>query len=478
MAKLLREEMARKCRESLVAWCIEALAPFQQVPARHHVALIRELEAVERGETDRLMVTMPPRHAKSFYVSRLFPAYFLCRRPRTSIIAASHTYSLAEDFGRFSRNLVDQHRDTLGYWLRPDSKAAGRWNTSRHGSYLAAGVGKAIAGRPADLLIIDDPVPNREAAESETQREHTWNWYRSDAYTRLQPKGRIILVMTRWHEDDLGGRLLRDMEAGGDQWKIVNFPALALENDPMGRAPGEALWPEWFTREDLLRIRATIGERDFAALYQQSPRPPEGALFKVGMLAVQDAVPPLQATVRAWDFAATRKMGTSDPDWTVGLKLGRTVSGGYVVIDIVRFRGSPDEVLASLVNTAKYDGPRVKIRIPEEPGQAGKMQALAFTQALAGYSVVAERETGDKANRADPVAAQVNIGGFSMQRAPWNMAFREELASFPNGSHDDQVDALSGAFSVVGLQSRPMKISDMAFNHLARNGNGHGRSPI
>jgi hypothetical protein len=278
----MEERKRRLIRRSLAAFAIEALAPLGQTPARHHRLLIAKLEALSRGEIDRLMVLMPPGSAKSTYASVLFPAWWFCRHPGSAIIAASHTAELAERFGRRVRNLVATHSQALGYGLVADNRAAGRWETSDGGEYFAAGVGGSITGRRSSLGIIDDPVKSQQDAESETVRERIFEWYRSDFYTRLTPRARVVLIQTRWHEADLAGRLLAEMAAGGNQWNVLNLPALANSvDDPMGRAMGEPIWPEWETAEDLARKRATLGERAFGALFQQDPRPAGTSFFDV-----------------------------------------------------------------------------------------------------------------------------------------------------------------------------------------------------
>lgn len=232
------------------------------------------LEAVERGEIDRLMVTMPPRHGKSEEVTIRFPAWVLGRNAKAQVITASYNSDLATDFGRKVRNVVNSPRysNIFDTRLAVDSKAANRWNTNEGGAYVAAGVGTAVTGRGADYLIIDDPLKDRAEAESELKRNTVWDWYTSTAYTRLMPKGRVIVVQTRWHEDDLAGRLLEAVEKGGDKWVCLNLPAIDGE--------GKALWPERYPVEALERIKAAIGPRDWAALYQQQPSPDDGDFFK------------------------------------------------------------------------------------------------------------------------------------------------------------------------------------------------------
>jgi hypothetical protein len=253
--------------------------------------LLDKLEKVSRGEIDRLAVFMPPGAAKSTYASILYAPWHLAQNPSANIIAASHTAELAEKWGRRVRNLIAEHSPVLGVGLAPDSQAAGRWETDHGGEYFAAGVGGAIAGRRADLVVIDDPIRSREDADSETVRDKIWDWYKSDLYTRLKPGGRIVLIQTRWHEDDLAGRLLADMAAGGDHWEVISLPALAESDDPLGRTVGQPLWPEWEDSENLERKRRAVGARDWSALYQQRPAPEDGDYFKLEWLKPYDIAP-------------------------------------------------------------------------------------------------------------------------------------------------------------------------------------------
>jgi predicted phage terminase large subunit-like protein len=442
----------KKIRKSFLAWCLLALGEQGLVPAAHHRLLIKKLQDVADGKIKRLMVLMPPGAAKSTYTSKLFPAWLLARTAHYSIIGASHTASLAEDFSRDVQRFISDNEEMLGISLVNTSSEL--WRTSNHGRYKAAGVDGPITGSRADIAIIDDPVKSRADADSESYRERTWKWYLNDLRTRMKPNSPIVLVMTRWHEDDLGGRIL---QAQRELWDVVSLPAFAVEDDPLGREVGQVLGsddPNY--RLDLemeaarVEMELSSATREFSALYQQSPRPAEGALFRVANIEVIDAAPACGQSVRAWDLAATKKAGSRDPDWTAGVKLMRTKEGRFIVTDVTRLRGGPDEVERAIVNTASQDGQAVRISLPQDPGQAGKGQVLYFTRALAGYRVEASPETGDKTTRAMPVVSQCNVGNLSIVRAPWNRAFIEELAGFPNGSHDDMVDALSRAFAMVG----------------------------
>jgi predicted phage terminase large subunit-like protein len=433
---------------SLIAWAEQALEPIGQTPARVHRLILAELERLAEGETDRLMLLLPPGHAKSTYASVLFPAWWFARHPASSIITACHTADLAEHFARQVRTVIADHSETLGYGLARTDRATARWRTTNRGDYFASGVRGPITGRRADLVLIDDPIKSHTEADSPGARDALWNWYRSDLATRLKPRGRIVLIMTRWHEDDLGGRLIH----ADPSWHLLKLPALAEAADPMGRAPGEALWPEWEDEAALARKRQSVGSRVWQALYQQNPGPDSNALFLTARIPViePEALPTGTREVRAWDLAATLPGEGRDPDWTVGIKLARLPTGQVRVTDIVRLRAGPAEVADAIVTTAGQDGAAVLIGLPQDPGQAGKQQVAWLIQRLAGYRVRASPETGAKLTRATPAAAQVEAGLLVLHRALWNRAFIDELRDFPNGRKDDQVDALSRGMALLG----------------------------
>jgi predicted phage terminase large subunit-like protein len=433
---------------SLVAWAERALEPIGQSPAAVHRRILTELERLAEGQTDRLMLLLPPGHAKSTYASVLFPAWWFTRHPASSVITACHTADLAEHFARQVRALVTDQTDLLGYGLAKTDRATARWRTTSRGDYFASGVRGPITGRRADLILIDDPIKSHTEADSPGARDALWNWYRSDLTTRLKPGGRIVLIMTRWHEDDLGGRLID----ADPSWHVLRLPALAEPDDPMGRAPGDALWPEWESAEALLRRRQSVGQRVWQALYQQNPGPDSNALFLTTRIHVTEpeALPTGTREVRAWDLAATLPGEGRDPDWTVGIKLARLATGRILVTDIVRLRAGPAEVADMIVATASQDGAAVLIGLPQDPGQAGKQQVAWLTQRLAGYRVRASPESGSKLTRATPAAAQVEAGQVSLYRALWNRGFIDELRDFPNGRKDDQVDALSRGIALLG----------------------------
>ena len=432
------DDMRQRIRRHFSSWTRLAL-PSGQAPAAHHLLLMGALRDVCMGHTDRLMVLMPPGSAKSTYASVLFPPWWFLNHPTSNVIAASHTAALAGAFGGRVRGAIGEHGALLGYGLS-DPRARDDFRLSCGGTYFAVGVRGAVTGRRADLILIDDPVASHETADSATEREQLWEWYRSDLLTRLKPGGRVVLIMTRWHQDDIGGRLLQ----GADTWRCVKLPALAGANDPLGRAPGTPLWPQWEDGMALERRRTTLGERSWAALYQQEPRPPDGNTFKPGMIGTVDVATP-ERCVRAWDLAATAAGG----DYTVGLKLGREAGGRFVVLDVVRFQGSPLEVERRIAAVARADGAATTISLPQDPGQAGKFQAQYLIRGLAGFRVSASVESGDKDHRAAPVSCQADAGNLAVLRAGWNRDFLDELAEAPGGRHDDQIDALSRAFTAL-----------------------------
>ena len=285
LARVEKKLWDLRCRNDLTAWAIEALEPMEQLPAKHHRVLLDHLKRVQSGEIDRLMVCMPPGHAKSTYCSVLYPPWAFAQRPNLQVIGASHGADLAEDFSGFAQGHIQAHPAILGYRLRTQNVK--RWRTTNGGFYRAAGVGGSITGRRADLGIIDDPVKSAAEAESLTMREATWQWYTTDFYSRLKPGAAIVVIMTRWHEDDLGGRLLAAAEAGGDRWTLLKMPAICdASDDPLGRAIGEALWPEWQDETALARIRANVGEHVWGSLYQQDPKPRGASFFDIDKLLV------------------------------------------------------------------------------------------------------------------------------------------------------------------------------------------------
>ncbi len=272
----------KNARETLIGFTQFTKPDYR--PAALHYAIAEKLEAVERREIKRLMIMMPPRHGKTELASRRFPARYLGRHPSHELISASYNADLASEFGRDVRNIVDSPEYKClfpGISLAADSQAKDRWHVSGGGSYLAAGVGTSVTGHGAHIFLIDDPIKDRATAESETYRKALWNWYTSVAYTRLAPDAAIVLIQTRWHTEDLAGKLMiEEAEGTGDKWDKLIFPAL--------NESGHALWTEAYPEDVLHQIQSVIGIMDWASLYEQRPRPIGGSFFSENSLLVSD----------------------------------------------------------------------------------------------------------------------------------------------------------------------------------------------
>jgi predicted phage terminase large subunit-like protein len=422
---------ARQARNSLLGFT-EFTNPLYQ-RARHHALIADALERVERGEQDRLMVFMPPRHGKSELASKRFPAWCLGRNPRHQIIAASYNSDLANDFGRNVRNIVAEPEFGQVFpsvSLAADSQAANRMNTNHGGAYVAAGVGTAVTGRGADIALIDDPFKDREEADSERRRDTVWDWYRSTLFTRLMPGGSIVLIQTRWHEDDLAGRLLEQdgrIEDGG-QWEVLELPAIGKD--------GAALWPEWYDLPTLERIKATIGPREWSALYQQRPQPDDGTFFKREWFKTSGPLPQGLRYYGTSDYAVTDGGG----DFTVHRMWGIDSTGAIHRVDGWRGQTTSDVwVERKLDLVAKYKplawfGEGGVIQKAIEPMLKRRMRERNVFCRLEWLSSVA-----DKPTRARSFQAMAASGRVYFEPD----ADLSEFLVFPAGKHDDDVDTAS-----------------------------------
>lgn len=426
----LRAIRAEKARRSLSAFTSFTQPGYQD--AEHQRLLDEKLEAVERGEIDRLMVFMPPRHGKSEKASKRFPSWYLGRNPDRQIIAASYNSDLATDFGREVRNIIasPEYGEVFGnVGLRQDSKAADRMNTNHGGVYIAAGVGTASTGRGAHLGLIDDPFKDRQDADSELQREKVWSWYRSTFFTRLMPGGAIVLIQTRWHEDDLAGRLLEQdgrVEDGGE-WTVLELPAIDTT--------GHALWPDWYDIPALDRIRRTIGPREWSALYMQSPQPAEGTFFQRDWFETWGDLPPL------------RKYGTSDyavtdggGDYTVHRIWGVGPDGKIYRLDGWRGQTTSDVWIDRKLDLMAKHKPSAWF------GEAGVIQKAIepmLRRRMRERKVFCRLEwmpsIHDKATRARGFQSRAAMGMVAFEPG----ADLSEFLSFPAGKHDDEVDVAS-----------------------------------
>jgi len=421
---------------------------------RHLDLLNRKLVDVAAGRIKRLMIFMPPRHGKSEFASHYFPAWFLGTFPEKRVILASYEASFAGSWGRKVREAVTEAnaRGIFPVRVSQGNSSVSDWGLEKHdgkrwrttsGGMVTAGAGGAITGRGFGLGIIDDPTKNSEEAQSPVYREKLWDWYNSTFATRAEPDAAQVIIETRWHQDDLAGRVLANAE---EPWEVVSFPAIAEEEDVLGRQLGEALWPERYSVDALDLIRRERGSHWWSAMYQQRPSAREGGFFKRAWFKVIPEAPyEVTGRVRYWDKAATEGGG----DWTVGVLMSRTPDGAYVVEDVRRGQWSSGSVKQNILETASSDGKAVKVVMEQEPGSSGKDSIADYRMALQGYTFRGDPVSGSKQVRADPLASQAEGENVRLVRAPWNDEFIEELCAFDKGAHDDQVDAASGAFGAL-----------------------------
>jgi predicted phage terminase large subunit-like protein len=455
------------------------------VPYDHLLELNDALLRVAAGEVLRLAVTMPPRHGKSELISRYLPAWYLGRFPDRQVMLASYEASFAASWGAKARDLLEGFGPSLfGVAVSDASAAKDEWRIAgRDGVMVTSGLKGGITGKGAHLLIIDDPVKDAESAQSKTKRDAAWDWWVSTARPRLMPStrtapaGAVIVVMTRWHEDDLVGRLLEHQE-DGDQWEVLNLPALAEDDDALGRPAGAALCPELFDERDLDSTRRAIGSYWWASLYQQRPAPAEGLLFKdehfrywtpsqtpdgetLIMLHKLDGeahpIPVHKLTkFQTADIAASSK---TTADYTVVSTFGRTPDGEIVVLDVARRRFDLLDVPGFIDGEHEKHG-RPPLWVEDFGHGFGVVQALRRR----GIAVHGAKPIGDKVTRAmDAVARYEAHDVFHPRTAAWLGDFEAEMKAFPSGANDDQVDTVAYAAivlpKVTAVQAKPASTS-------------------
>jgi len=430
-------------------------------PADHHFQIAAKLEAVERGDIKRLMIFMPPRHGKSELASKRFPAWCLGRDPDKNFISASYNSELAGDFGREVRNIIQEEEYANLFpntSIAKDSGSAPRWHTNGLGGYVAAGIGTAVTGRGAHIFTIDDPIKDREQAESETQRRRIYDWYKSTAYTRLESElsgevteedlfwdvsaslreglikpfeGAIVLIQTRWHEDDLAGKLITDMENGADQWEILDLPAIQ---------DNQALWPSKYPLDKLQKIKAAIGAREWSALYQQQPQPDEGTYFLKTWFERYDKLPD---PVNVWmtsDYAVSEDKG----DYTEHTVWGIDYENNIYVMDNWHGQTTPDVWIDEALKLIRKYTPYVwfgeggVIRRSTEPFIRKAMQDQETYVRLEWINPV-----GDKPSRARAFQARAAMGKVFLPNNEVGNRALDQLIRFPTGKHDDFVDTAS-----------------------------------
>ena len=436
----------RECRRDLLTFSKAMFLARKGTPMRdnwHQAAICTALEQVAIGKTKRLIINIPPRAGKTELAVINFIAWCMGNWPDSEFIHASYSKRLATN-NTWNARSVMQHEAYAAIFgapqLRNDSNAKDEFRTEQGGIVYATGADGTITGYGAGkmrthfggAIVIDDPHKAGEAS-SDTMRQNVIDWFSTTMESRKNsPDTPIILIMQRLHENDLSGYLLRG--GNGETWEHLNIPAITDD--------GESFWPVQFPLSDLRRLEAADSYR-FAGQYMQQPAPTAGGVIKPDMIQVVDAIPANVAEwCRGWDLAST--LGG---DFTAGAKLARLHDGRYMIADMVRDRLESHQRDAMIKATASRDGRQLKQSIPQDPGQAGKSQVLAFAQLLAGHNAHFSPETGDKVTRATPLASQINAGNVIMLRGAWNQAFMDECRMFPNGSFDDQVDAASRAFN-------------------------------
>lgn len=447
----------------------------------HHHLVATALERVLRKQCRRLMIFEPPQNGKSEQVSRNFPAFAFGRNPDLRIIACSYNASLAQDMSRDVQKIMTQPvytalfpKTRLATSSDIEKRTQGQFDiVGRAGRYFAEGVDGSITGKSADIGIIDDPIKNRAEAESKTYRDKIWDWYKTAFTTRqFGDQGAIIICLTRWHQDDLAGRLIKLAEENedADQWEVLDIPAICDRQriwDP--REIGEVLWPEKYPLAELRRRKAALGEYDWSALYQQEPSPPGGGLIKEVWFAgkIVAKAPALARRCRAWDTAATERAG----DYSVGARVSEH-QGKFYIEDIHRDQYGPGDLDKAIRLCAEVDGKNTWIR-EEYTGAAGKiaidLRQRDLKRTMPGYNFDGvSAQSKSKVERSREFRKQAELGNVYLVQGPWIAAFLDEAKNFPTGATDDQVDAVSHGINTVLTMPPPVIV--------APTGVGSGRS--
>lgn len=431
------------------AWLTKASPLWQwDVP---HLRLIQDaLDRVTRGEINRLILTLPPRHSKSETTTIRYSAWRLIQQPDMRVIVAAYNQTLANKFSRKIRKIT---REFIP--LSTERQAVEDWETVEGGGVRAVGVGGGITGQGGNLIIIDDPVKNRQEADSPVYREHVWDWYTDDLYTRLEPDAAIILIMTRWHQDDLAGRILASED--GPNWTVLHLPALAIDNDALGREPGQALWPERYDVDALNAIRMSIGERGWYALYQGMPRPDGGASFlREWWEQGRNRYDPTMdyyakaslARYISWDTANKDKVENAYTACVVAdLLPDYTLIVREVWRDRLTFPALPDTI-AEIAYRYNRDGKLAGILIEDRASGTSAVQTLqASADDWLASLIIPFQPSGSKEQRADQAAVwcknDMVLLPHPSDAVRWLHDFEAELWDAPNGTFMDQVDAFS-----------------------------------
>ena len=422
------------------------------VEGSHHRHIAEKFNKLATGEINRLIVNMPPRHTKSEFASFLLPSWMVGRNPKLKIIQTTHNAELAVRFGRKAKNLIDSddYQKIFKTTLQEDSKAAGRWETSQGGEYFAAGVGGAITGRGADLLIIDDPHSEQDAM-SKTSLDSAYEWYTSGPRQRLQPGGKIVLVMTRWSTRDLTGKLIANQkEPKSDQWHVVEFPAL-MEHGPV--------WPEYWQQEELEKVKATLPVGKWNAQWMQQPTSEEGAILKREwwMKYPHEEIPSLQHVIQSYDTAFLKKE-TADysaiTTWGVFFP-DQDSPANLILLDAIKGRYEFPELRRLALQQYKYWQPETVIIEAKASGLPLMYELRQMDIPVVSFT---PSKGNDKHSRVNAVAPLFESGMIWAPEQKFAEEVIEECAAFPNGDHDDLVDSTTQAimrFRQGGLITHP-----------------------
>jgi predicted phage terminase large subunit-like protein len=406
----------------------------------HHVRIAKKFEDIANGKIKRLIVNMPPRHTKSEFASYLFPAWMVGKNPKLKVIQTTHTGELAVRFGRKMKNLVDTNEFAQVFEdckIAADSKAAGRWETNKGGEYYAAGIGGAITGRGADLLIIDDPHSEQDAL-SDTAMDSAYEWYTSGPRQRLQPGGSIVIVMTRWSTKDLTGQLLKaQSEPKADQWEVIEFPAILPSEKPV--------WPNYWKIEELESVKASLSESKWQAQWQQNPTSEEGSIIKREWWQKweEDDIPELVHVIQSYDTAFSKKE-TADFSaiTTWGVFYPPNKGPHLILVDVEKGRWDFPELKKIALEQYKYWEPESVIIEQKASG-------TPLTHELRQIGVPVLNFTPSKGNdkhvRVNSVAPLFEAGKVYVPERRWSEEMIEECAAFPYGEHDDLVDSMTQA---------------------------------
>lgn len=411
-----------------------------------HQYVCKRLEAVERGEVKRLAISMPPQHGKSQMITETFPSWVLGRNPNSKIIEVSYNGTFAEKFGRLNRNKIEEFgKQVFGIELSKDNQSKTNWTLAGYpGGMISTGVDGGITGEGAELFLIDDPIKNRKEAESKIYRQRLWEEWQDSMQTRLHPDAAVIIVMTRWREDDLLGMILQQAEATGEHWEIVRLPCLAEEVDILGRQPGQALWPEHgYDEQWAAKRKASTSSRTWDALYQQNPLPPEGNIIKQKWWRFYNVLPSkFDLVFQSWDMTFK---GNSDNDFVVGQVWGILGSQKYLIDQIRERINFPSTVKAIKNMHKKWSKTRATL-IEDKANGSGIIDTIRGK--IPG--VLPIQPDGSKEARCWAAAVDIEAGDIYLpdpRLQPWVKGFIEEFTRFPNTKNDDQVDAATQAIN-------------------------------